>query len=386
MKINKSESFQDKKICFVVISIDFFLSHRFDLAANLAETQEVHVITNTNSATKSQIKKIINSGILLCHLEGRKGPLNIFGYFKYLFLLRKQIKTLKIDYIFYVTLEMSVLGALINNTLSLNKSFFLITGLEPFFFNKKLKYFILRLIQKVIFMALRVKNNYQFIFQNNDDLQVFKDNNLVRNGYAQIIQGNGIDTDDFAYQEREQKSEIIFLFASKLIYSKGIIEFIEASEYLATKYHDAQFHVAGLYDSTNPDSISKNELKMMQSNDSIVFRGFIENKKMKNCFYESSVFVLPSYGEGLPKVALEAASTGMPLIVSNARGARDCVIEGKNGFYTKINDANDLKNIMENFILEREKLGAFGKFSSSLVAQKFSLPIITNKFLMLLKG
>ena len=108
--------------------------------------------------------------------------------------------------------------------------------------------------------------------------------------------------------------------------------------------------------------------------------------KMKNCFYESSVFVLPSYGEGLPKVALEAASTGMPLIVSNARGARDCVIEGKNGFYTKINDANDLKNIMENFILEREKLGAFGKFSSSLVAQKFSLPIITNKFLMLLEG
>ena len=75
----------------------------------------------------------------------------------------------------------------------------------------------------------------------------------------------------------------------------------------------------------------------------------------------------------------------MPLIVSDTRGARDCVIEGKNGFYAKINDTDDLKNIMEKFILERERLGAFGKFSSSLVAQKFSLPIITNKFLMLLE-
>ena len=95
--------------------------------------------------------------------------------------------------------------------------------------------------------------------------KVFKDNNLIRNGLLKLFKAHGIDTDYFAYQEREQKSEIIFLFASKLIYSKGIIEFIEASEYLATKYHDAQFHVAGLYDSTNPDSISKNELMLMRT-------------------------------------------------------------------------------------------------------------------------
>ncbi len=385
MKASNSESFQNKKICFVVISIDFFLSHRLDLAANLATTHEVHLITNTDNASKSQIQKITNSGIVLCHLAGRKGSLNILGYLRYLFLLRKQIKILKLDYVFYVTLEMSVLGALINNTLSLRKSFFLITGLEPFFFDKKLKYIILRFLQKIIFTILRFKKNYQFIFQNNDDLQIFKDNNLIQNGYAQIIQGNGIDTDYFAYHKREERSEIIFLFASKLIYSKGIMEFIKASEYLSGKYYDAQFHIAGLYDSTNPNSISKNELKMIQTNDSIFFRGFVEHNKMKDCFYESSVFVLPSYGEGLPKVALEAASTGMPLIVSDTRGARDCVIEGKNGFYTKINDTDDLKNVMEKFILERERLGTFGKFSSSLVAQKFSLPIITNKFLMLLE-
>ena len=385
MKRNKLEPLQNQKICFVVISIDFFISHRLDLATSLAETHEVHVITNTANASKSNIQKIINSGISLYHLEGRKGSLNILGYLKYLFLLRKQIKILKLDYIFYVTLEMSVLGALINNTLSLKKSFFLITGLEPFFFNKKLKYVILRLLQKIIFLALRIKDNYQFIFQNNDDLHIFKENNLFQDGYAQIIQGNGIDIDHFVYKERGQASEIIFLFASKLIYSKGIMEFTKASEYLAGKYHDAQFHVAGLYDAANPDSISKNELKMLQANESIVFRGFIENKKIKNCFYESSVLVLPSYGEGLPKVALEAAATGMPLIVSDTRGARDCVIEGKNGFYTKIKDTDDLKNMMEKFILERKKLGAFGKFSSSLVAQKFSLPIIAKKFLMLMK-
>ena len=134
MKKNNSEHLQAKKICFVVISIDFFISHRLDLAARLAKTHEVHVITNTENASKSKIQKIINSGILLCHLEGRTGSLNILGYLKYLFLLRGKIKLLKLDYIFYVTLEMSVLGALINNTLSLKKSFFLITGLEPFFF------------------------------------------------------------------------------------------------------------------------------------------------------------------------------------------------------------------------------------------------------------
>lgn len=375
------------KICFVVIELDYFVSHRLDLAKNLAKLCEVHVITNTENATKEILQEITCHGILLHHLQSRKGSLNLLGYLKYLISLRRLIKSLKLEYIFYVTLEMSILGALVNNTLEVKKSFFLITGLGPFFFSKKPKYLLYRFIKKIIFTSLRIKKNYLFIFQNNDDLRIFLKKSLSQNQNSTVIRGNGINIDKLKYCKRDSSNEIIFLFASKLIYSKGIIEFMNASkELLNEKYENIKFKIAGKYDPSNPDSISREDFKIITTNEYFEYQGFLDTENMQKCLYHSTILVLPSYGEGLPKIALEAAATGMPLILTDVRGCKDCLIEGKNGLLVSIKDPDDIKNAMKKFIVQKELINAYGRSSSKLISEQFSLEMITQQFHNLLKN
>ena len=372
------------KICFVIIELDYFISHRLDLAKNLAMSHEIFVITNIENASHEKLKEISNYGIKLCHLAGRKGALDILGYFRYLKSLKNLIKSFKLDFVFFVTLEMSTLGALLNNFQENRKFYFLITGLGPYFYSKKLKYILYRLIQRIIFMLLKIKNNYMFIFQNADDQKIFINRKLCDASMSTVIQGNGIDTNYYKYHKRNIESEVIFLFASKLIYSKGIIEYINASKELAKKYPDIKFHIAGKYDPSNPDSISKKEFKAIQDSKYIKYKGFIDIKLMRDCLYESSVLVLPSYGEGLPKIALEASATGLPLILSDVRGCRDCIIDRKNGLLIKAQNSTDLKNAMEKFINQKELINIYGKFSSEVVKKNFSIDIISQKFLKII--
>jgi len=188
----------------------------------------------------------------------------------------------------------------------------------------------------------------------------------------------------FKYFKRDSSNEIIFLFASKLIYSKGIIEFMNASKELNGKYNGIKFHIAGNYDPSNPDSISREDFEMIQASEYFEYQGFVDIRNMQECLYKSTILVLPSYAEGLPKIALEAAATGMPLILTNVRGCRDCLIEEKNGVLVNIKDHEDIKNAMQKFIDQKELINAYGKFSSELVNEKFSLDIITQQFLAII--
>ena len=142
--------------------------------------------------------------------------------------------------------------------------------------------------------------------------------------------------------------------------------------------------VDGEFDSSDPDSISEEIFKGLAENNKITYLGELPHEEMKKCFGEASVFVLPSYGEGLPKVSLEAASTGLPIITTDVRGCRDCVKVEYNGVLVKPKDAQSLEDAMESFILvDPLKLSEYGKNSSELIKSKYELKLITNAYLKL---
>jgi glycosyltransferase involved in cell wall biosynthesis len=374
------------KICFVVKELDFFISHRLDLAANLAKKNNVCVITNSKHFSKEQVDQIYNNGIAIYNLENRVGSVNIFSYFRYVISLRKIISKIKPDFIFYVTLEMSFFGALINNSINIKKSFFLITGLGPFFFNPKFKYRLARIIQKISFVLCKYRNEQSFIFQNLEDLDTFVDLGFSKKSQSILIPGNGINTGYFCFYERAQQENIVFLFASRLTCAKGFNEFMSAASSLGKKYHNSKFLIAGKYDPSDPDSISEDAFQEMINSKQISYMGELAYGEMRNCFNQSSVLVMPSYGEGLPKVALEAASTGLPLIVSDVRGCRDCVETESNGLLIRPRNAQDLEDAMESFIsLNQTTLREYGKSSCAMVKSKFSLDLITEEYLKLLE-
>ena len=370
------------RICFAIINYKFFHSHRLSLIRELAKTHSVSVVTDTSGALPQEIKNLISLGIEVIHLPSRSKKI---GYISYALSLRRVIQNINPVMMFYVTLEMSTFGATIHHLLKVKKSFFLITGLGPFFHRKKLKYSGLRLLQRLIFAAALLKKSCVFIFQNADDLKLFIDLKIANETNVQMIRGNGINTNAFIYKERAYVNKIIFLYASRLVHSKGIVEFISASRLLKRKYPEAEFLIAGSYDAEDPDSISSEAFNTLVTDKDILYLGELPHSKMKDCFHQASVFVMPSYGEGLPKVALEAAASGLPLVTTDTTGCKDCVENEVNGFLVKAQSSEALHDGMELCIKNLKSMKSYGQKSAEMVNKKYSLELITQAYLKLIK-
>ena len=369
-----------KKLCFVVDDIEFFLSHRMDLAIELSKFYQINLISNLGNISLKYLKVFQKNNFIVHNLSSRNRSRFFYGYIEYLKNLKRLLNEINPKYILFITLELSFLGAIVCHFVKTKKALFLITGLGPFFNKKEVKYRFIKIVQKIAFSSLRYKKNFLFIFQNPDDLKLFITQNFVKKSYAVMIKGNGINIHDYYFLERKFKKNLTFLFASKLIKSKGIIEFLDASKIILKKYPTTKFLIAGKYDDLNPDSISYKEYKNIISDISISYLGNLSQIELKEYFYKSSVFVMPSYGEGLPRVVLEAAATGMPIITTNVHGCRECVMPGYNGLLVESMNEIALAEAMESFILNTLDLSQYSKNSHEMVKNNYSLKLIAKEY------
>tara|TARA_B110000008_G_scaffold257391_1_gene275529 strand:+ start:142 stop:1275 length:1134 start_codon:yes stop_codon:yes gene_type:complete len=374
------------KVCFIIPNFNFFKTHRADLVKKLATHYEMHVITDVSKASKHEINEFSKQNIKIHHLQARNGSMSFKPYFQYFISLKKKVDSINLDYIFYTTLEISFFGALLKNFIHIKKSFFLVTGVGSTFYSNKFKYRIFRVVQKIVFKICALNNNYLFIFQNNDDLKLFIKRGFANKKNSIVIPGNGINTNQFPFFSRDYLQEPIFLFASKLLISKGVEEYLAAARYLISKNFSAKFLIAGKYDPAEPDPISPSSYEALQNDSQVTYLGELSYEQMSEAFNNSTIFVLPSYGEGLPKVLLEAAATGLPLIATDVPGCRDCIENGNNGKLIKPRNFNELKDAMESFILtDVNTMLEYSKKSSSIINSKFSLDVIVEIYIDLIK-
>ena len=213
---------------------------------------------------------------------------------------------------------------------------------------------------------------------------MFLNKNISNKSNSLLIRGSGINTKEFSFVERDEKKELTFLFAARLVKSKGFNEFLEAGKIIITKYPETKFFVAGKLDFENPETISEKTFESLKDS-RIEFLGEVSYEEMNNLYKKATILVLPSYREGLPKVALEAASTGMPLILTNVPGCRECVADNVNGYLIRAKDSNDLISKMEKFILNPEIIRPMSISSRKIIEKRFSLNLISQEFLRLIK-
>jgi glycosyltransferase involved in cell wall biosynthesis len=286
--------------------------------------------------------------------------------------------------VLYITLELSFFGSLISYFLSIKKSIFIITGLGPFFFKKEFKYRVFNQIQKYSFILLSfLKKNFLFIFLNSADKDLISSKYKIFPDQCRLIHGEGVDMSEFSYLSRKD-TVAKFLLASRLVKSKGIESFVTSAIRIKQKYPQAEFSIAGIFDPANPESISSETFSKIQENDCLNFMGEIPHEKMEACLHANNIFVLPSEREGLPKAAVEAASTGMALILSNVPGCQDCVVNDKSGKLVEYRDDDQLFQAMECFLCDEKLINKMGDRSAQLVKEKFSLDIITKKYLQII--
>ena len=149
----------------------------------------------------------------------------------------------------------------------------------------------------------------------------------------------GVDLKLFSYSKINNKIPVVIM-ASRIIADKGVYEFIEAIKYIKKLNFKAKFYLAGNLDYDNPSFISKYKIKEWERKKLIKFLNY--KKNIYKIIKKSSIVVLPSYREGFPKILIEAAACGRPVVTTNVPGCRDAIINGSTGILVPAKNSKKL--------------------------------------------
>jgi len=247
-----------------------------------------------------------------------------------------------------------------------------ISGLGTLFIKKSFSTIIAKLLYRI-----SQKRASKVFFQNDDDFQLFINNNLVSKEKCQVIPGSGVDTSRFIPNDDPKEDSVFqFLFIGRLIYDKGIREYIEAVKLLKNKFPNAVFNILGPLYENNSTAISKETLDAWIEDEGIIYLG--QTDSVENVIGLVDCVVLPSYREGLSKVLIEASSMGLPIVTTNVPGCRDVVIDNETGFLCEVNNSRDLADKMGKVLLmsieDRKEMG--------LKARKRAIAIFDEKIII----
>ncbi len=246
----------------------------------------------------------------------------------------------------YGTIAASMLHIPVVNTIS---------GLGMLFIKKSISTRIAKLLYR-----FSQRNASKIFFQNHDDLNLFLENKLVDGSKAQVIPGSGVDTSRFVPNTaKEERLDFSFLFMGRLLYDKGIREYVDTVKLLKTKYPNTKFNILGPLYENNATAISKESLTDWINRGEIIYLGHTD--RVEEVMKEVDCVVLPSYREGLSKVLIEASSMGLAIVTTNVPGCRDVVIDNETGLLCEVKSSKDLADKMEKMLLmsheKRMKMG-----------------------------
>jgi glycosyltransferase involved in cell wall biosynthesis len=371
--VNTSQ--QRKTIIYLVSEDWYFCSHRLPIARKaLAEGFRVVVITKVNKH-----KKIIESeGFELAPIEIKRGGMNLFSELKTISELYSYYKKYNPDIVHHVAIKPVIYGTLVARFIGSIKIVNAMAGLGFIFISNKKRVKLLRFFVRQLFRFLFRSKNGRLILQNKDDLNYFLENKIVKKDQVAIIRGSGVNIEQFTFIN-EAKDVLIVMLASRMLWDKGVGEFVSASKILKDKKINARFVLVGENDPENPSSIPQEKLDEWHESGVIEYWG--EQTKMHKVLPKASIICLPSYREGLPKVLLEAASCGRPIIATDVPGCREIVHNGENGILVPLKNSNSLASAMKELINNPEKRKIMGTNGRRLVESEFSEEIVVYQTL-----
>ncbi len=347
-------------------------SIRHDLVVELSKNYDITVLTEVDDSFKNGdlegVVKFIDVG---------RSVLNPLSAAKYNSKLHKALQAIKPVVCLTFTIRPAIYGNIVTRKLKI-PTISTITGTGPLFESSSLSYRVARWLYK------RVLKKTKFVFfPNFDDLNAFVERGYIKEEQARRVPGSGVNYDKYLPQpsSRINDGKFTFLFISRLVKDKGVMEFIEAASLLKDKYPHAEFHIIGPLWGANKKSltVTEEELKGWIDRKWIIYHD--KQKDVKPFMADADCVVMPSYREGMSNVLLEAASMARPLIATDVTGCRDIVEDGVNGFLCKVKDGKDLaekmKKMMELSTTARTEMGKKGRekmireFDKKIVVQSY---------------
>ncbi len=247
-------------------------------------------------------------------------------------------------------------------------------------------------LNKLVVWLYRIslKHATRVIFQNPDDREMFVNLEIVKVEKTAVIKGSGVDTNHFsptsiAGSDPAMDPAMKVVFVGRMLYAKGVKEFVEVAKILKKKHNNLEFLLVGPLDNENPSAVPEKEIKNWEEEGLVKYLG--ERKDIKEILSSSSIFVFPSfYGEGVPKALLEAGAMSLPLVTTDTPGCREVVEDNVNGFLVEPQNSKDLAEKIEILINDKDLRKRFGKASREKIVKEFDEKIIVKKYLEVIDG
>ena len=237
-----------------------------------------------------------------------------------------------------------------------------------------------RLVGRLYRAALR--RSATVFFQNADDKALFEQRGLVRPDQARLINGSGVDLDAFAPRPSAPPgagSAPTFLLIARMLWDKGIGEYVAAARIVRARLPAARFQLLGPLGADNRSAVPRAEVDAWVAEGVVDYLG--EQTDVRPFLAAADCVVLPSYREGLPRTLIEAAAMGRPAIATDVPGCRAAVDDGVSGLLCAPRSADALAQTMLRFAAldpsAREKMAsaarqkAVGAFDQRAVAAAY---------------
>lgn len=366
------------RLLFVVNHAGFFISHRLALALAARDAgYDVHVATPRSK----HVLQLEATGITWHELALSRSGLNPITEWRSFRGLCQLYRRLRPHLVHHVTSKPVLYGTIAARVTGVHAVVNAISGMGHAYAEGGLVRRVLRVGVSIGYRFALRHPRMRVIVQNREHQQLFASKRWIRDADVVVVPGSGVDLHKFVPRSTERGGTVRIVLASRLLYTKGVGDFVAAARLLKQRKVDVHCVLVGEPDPDNPASIPFEVLRLWHAEGIVDYRGRREDMPLE--FADADVVCLPTYyGEGIPKVLVEAAACGLPIVATDWPGCREIVEHGYNGLLVPIRNRDALAAALEMLVHDAALRLAMGRRGRARVEGKYSLDSVIRRTLV----
>lgn len=331
--------------------------------------------------------------------------LNPLRELRVVFWLKEFFRREQVDLVHSFTIKSAVYGAFAAKLAGVRSQVNAVAGMGYVFSSDDLQARLLRFWVQLLVRGALGGRHSRLILQNPDDVELFQRKALVEAELIRLIPGSGVDCNRFSPSDASAQSPgdeawnqrladgglatqadsgshspLRVLLPARMLWAKGVGEFVEAARMLKAEGRSIDFLLAGTPDPGNPGSVPASQIRKWEAEGLVIWLGHVDD--MPALFRAVNVVALPTaYGEGLPRGLIEAGACGCPLITTDAPGCREVVVDGQNGFLIPLRDASTLAAAIGRLHDDPALRERMGRAARAKVVREFDERVVIRRTL-----
>lgn len=369
-----------RRLLFIVNEAYFFVSHRLPVAkAAQAEGWDVHVAAPNDHVWAPEdfsTEQLQHEGITYHEIPLSRRGTNPWQEIQTFLSLLRLLCRVRPDIVHLLTIKPVLYGGVAAQLCRTPAVVAGVTGLGHAFAAVNLRQRCFRWLIAKVYRVATAHPNLRVIVQSEGDRTVLARTGAVREERLRLIRGSGVDTDEFQPSAEPAGAPLVILPA-RLIWEKGIEEFVDAARRLREGGDVARFALVGNTNPTNPRAVPVSQLTQWDRDGVVEWWGRRED--MPAVIASAHIVCLPTkYGEGVPKVLIEAAASGRPIVASDIPGCREIVSDGENGILTPPGDSSALVDALQRLVNRPHLRDQMGRRGRQMVLECFTVGFVAR--------